>query len=89
MNILNTLISFLLYQKLTKGKSKKFKKGFKKRNTSSITILKNLGLIIFQVTKFSFRIIAHKKSICQKTVTPIIKSKKVVDFTEYKLKKAK
>jgi len=89
MNILNSLISLLFYQKLSKGKTKKFKKGFKKRNKSSLTIFKNLGLIIFRVTKFTFRIIIHKKNVCQATVVSSIKSKKIVNFEEYRLKKAK
>jgi len=79
---MNALISILFYQKLTRSSSKKFKKGFKKRNAPSITILKNIGLIIYTITKFIFTTIAPKKSICQATVAP----KNVINFDKYKIK---
>lgn len=82
---MNTLISILFYQKLTKGSTKKFKKGFKKRNAPSITILTNIGLMIYEIVKFIFTTIAPKKSICQEAVA----SKNVINFNNYKLKSQK
>ena len=80
---MRALISLLFYQKLTGGSTKKFKKGFKKRNAGSISILQNLGLIIYEIVKFIFNTIAPKKSICQETV-----ALNVIDLNKYKFKRS-
>ncbi|HEY5588443.1 MAG TPA: hypothetical protein VIK86_05740 [Candidatus Paceibacterota bacterium] len=80
---MKTLISILFYQKLTKSSTKKFKRNFKKKNAPSISILQNLGLIIYEIVKFIFNTLAPKKSICQETV-----SLNVINLNKYKLKKS-
>jgi len=84
---MNTLISLLFMQKLTRGNSKKFKRNFKKKNAPSILILKNLGLVVYCVFEFIFTtihsVITPKKAVFE------VKSKNVVSFEKYKNKKTK
>lgn len=80
---MNALLSLLFMQQL-KGNSKKFKKNFKKKNSTSILILKNLSLMVYIVVEFIcktiYMAIAPKKSICQE----VVDLTNVVNFNESK-----
>lgn len=78
------------FLKKKKVSPRKLKNTLKKESRFLISLTKDLFSLINNTFKFiSTKLIPiTKKKICQATVAPI-KNEKVIDFTEYKLKKAK
>jgi hypothetical protein len=89
---MKNLIHALLFAKglkIKKVSPRKITKSFKRETKLPITILSNLVQIIYLILKYVLTKLTKttKQEICQEVVE--IKDPNVVDFEEYRLKKAK